>query len=194
MKFYKRVLSALLTLCLALSALTGCSTSEAASSEPTPSEPIRLAENSVPSAAPAEEPTLDDELLRAQKAGFILDGWLEDMDMAVTFQEYSTVTTRLVELWDKSRLDEWKETVKLASKATYEMAREDGFLMLSYAWVPMGYNHENVFFFIDEDVNPDLDYWSGADEQSQMKELSWNYPYFSDALTDEIIYDIFKSH
>lgn len=189
MKRYKRVFAVLLALCLSLSMLTGCNTSDTP-----PSESVQPMESAGLSPAPAEELKLDDELQRAQKAGFILDGWLEDMDAAVTFQEYSAITTRLVELWDKSRLDEWKETVKLASGAADEMAREDGFLMLSYAWVLMGYNHEDVFFFIDEDVNPNLSYWSGADEQSQMKELSWDYPYFPDALTDEIIYDIFKSN
>lgn len=185
MKYSKRIFSVVLALCLALSALAGCGGTDAP-----PSEPTQPAESSVPGPAPA----LDDELLRAQKAGFIPDGWLEDMDAAVTFQEYSAITTRLVELWDASRLDEWKETVKLASEAADEMAREDGFLMLSYAWVLMGYNHENVFFFIDEDVNPDLRYWSGADEESQMRQLSWDYPYFPDALTEEPVYSIYKSN
>lgn len=189
MKHSKRIFSVVLALCLSLSTLTGCGTSEA-----TPSEPAQPTESTASSAAPVEELVLDDELQRAQKADFILDGWLEDMDAAVTFQEYSAITTRLVELWDKDRLDEWKETVKLASEADDEMAREDGFLMLSYAWVLMGYNHDEVNFFIDSVVNPELDYWSMADEESQMRQLSWDYPYFPDALKEEPVYDIYKSN
>lgn len=184
MKQYKRVFAVLLVLCLSLSTLAGCKTSEAP-----PPEPPQASGSTVPTSVPA----LDDELRRAQKAGFIPDGWLEDMDAAVTFREYSAITTRLVELWDKDRLDEWKETVKLASEATDEMAREDGFLMLSYAWVLMGYNHDSVNFFIDGEANPELDYWSMADEDSQMKQLSWDYPCFPDAL-DEVVYDIFNSN
>nr|WP_325198964.1 hypothetical protein [uncultured Oscillibacter sp.] len=184
MKQSTRIFSAVLALCLSLSTLAGCKTSNASSSEPP---------QTTGSTVPTSVPTLDNELQRAQKAGFIPDGWLEDMDAAVTFQEYSAITTRLVELWDKDRLDEWKETVKLASGATDEMAREDGFLMLSYAWVLMGYHHDYIKFFIDSQVNPELEYWSMADEDSQMKQLSWDYPCFPDAL-DEVVYDIFKSN
>lgn len=189
MKHSKRIFSVVLALCLSLSTLVGCKTTDIPQTEPT-----QTTESAVSSPTPVEELTLDDELQQAQKAGFIPDGWLEDMDAAVTFQEYSAITTRFVELWDKGRLDEWKETVKLASEATDEMAREDGFLMLSYAWVLMGYNHDDVFSFIDSEVNPELDYWSIADEDSQMKQLSWDYPYFPDALKEEPVYDIYKSN
>ena len=189
MKHSKRIFSVVLALCLSLSTLVGCKTTDIPQTEPT-----QTTESAVSSPTPVEELTLDDELQRAQKAGFIPDGWLEDMDAAVTFREYSAITTRFVELWDKGRLDEWKETVKLASEATDEMAREDGFLMLSYAWVLMGYNHDDVFSFIDSEVNPELDYWSIADEDSQMKQLSWDYPYFPDALKEEPVYDIYKSN
>lgn len=189
MKHSKRIFSVVLALCLSLSTLVGCKTTDIPQTEPT-----QTTESAVSSPTPVEELTLDDELQRAQKAGFIPDGWLEDMDAAVTFREYSAITTRFVELWDKGRLDEWKETVKQASEATDEMAREDGFLMLSYAWVLMGYNHDDVFSFIDSEVNPELDYWSIADEDSQMKQLSWDYPYFPDALKEEPVYDIYKSN
>lgn len=183
---HMRIFSVVLALCLSLSTLSGCNASDTP-----PSEPLQPTGSTL---LPAEKVMLDDELQRAQKAGFIMDGWLEDMDAAVTFQEYSAVTTRFIELWDKDRLDEWKETVKLASEADDEMAREDGFLMLSYAWVLMGYNHDEVNFFIDSVVNPELDYWSMADEESQMRQLSWDYPYFPDALKEEPVYDIYKSN
>lgn len=179
-----RIFSVVLALCLSLSTLSGCGTSDAP-----PSEPVQPTGSTVPTSVPA----LDDELQRAQKAGFLPDGWLEDMDAAVTFQEYSAVTTRFIGLWDESRLDEWKQTVSLASKAADKMDREDGFLMLSYAWVLMGYNHDMVNFFIDGALNPELDFRSAGDEDAQMEQLSWEYPYFPDA-KDEIVYDIFHSN
>ncbi len=190
MKYFKRTLAALLTLCLLLTILAGCNTSDTP-----PSEPVQPTESAAPSPAPVEETTLDDELQRAQKAGFIMDGWLEDMDATVTFQEYSAITTRLVELWDENRLDEWMKTIDLASKTTDQMNREDGFLMLSYAWVLMGYSHDDIFFFIDETANPELCYWNIADEQVAMQQLSWDYPYFPDAIEEEtVVYDIYNSN
>lgn len=186
MKHSKRIFSVVLALCLSLSTLSGCGTSDAP-----PSEPPQPAESSVS----GPTPMLDDELRRAQKAGFIMDGWLEDMDAAVAFQEYSAVTTRFIELWDESRLDEWEEIVELASKTTDKMDREDGFLMLSYAWVLMGYNHNDIFFFIDETANPELCYWNIVDEQVVMEQLSWDYPYFPDAIEEgTVVYDIYNSN
>ncbi len=197
MKHCRRIFSIVLALGLTLSTLTGCGTSKV-KPEGTTSAPVPITESVVPNPPPAEEPkepTLDDELQRAQKAGFILDGWLKDMDAPVTFQEYSAITTRFIELWDESRVDEWKEIVKLASEASDEMKREDGFLMLSYAWVMMGYSHDHVSGYIDENLQPEYDIWRDPELiNSQMKELSWEYAYFPDGADEKIVYDIFGAN
>lgn len=178
---HRSILSIFLCLALLAGMLSGCG-----ASEDTPSASVQ------PTETTAIE--LDEELQRAQIAGFIPDDWLEDMDATVTFREYSEITTQLIKLWDESRLDEWKEIVKLASDAADEMDREDGFLMLSYAWVMMGYSHDHVFGYIDESLQPEYDIWRDPElMDSQMKDLSWDYPYFPNAL-DEIVYDIFGAN
>ena len=199
MKHCKRIILFFLVLCLFLGILAGCSTPDPSPTEPLqgpvkPAEPAQTSDSDASEPPPVEEAALDNELQRAQEASFIMDGWLEDMDAAVTFQEYSSVTIRFVELWKESRLDEWKETVKLASQDTGEMAREDGFLMLSYLWVLMGYNHDDVDCPLDSEVDIELDFWSMTSEESQMRQLSWDYPCFPDALDDVVIYDVFNAN
>lgn len=144
--------------------------------------------------SPATEPTsagLDAELRRAYDAGLMPEAWLEDLDGTVTFQEYSAMTTRLVQLWDASRVPEWEETVALASESDEEMTREDGILMLSYAWVLLGRNHEPVTGYIDETVNPNI-LRTEQEKDQWLEELSWDYPLFPD--WDTTVYDVFGAN
>lgn len=134
---------------------------------------------------------MDGELQRAYDAGLLPDEWLDDLTAAVTFREYSAVTTRLIQLWDENRLAEWTDTVSRAAGSDERMTREDGFLMLSYVWVLMGYGHEEIHGYVDERINPNTAYTEEL-RNAQGEELSWSYPLFPD--WEDQVYDVFGAN
>ena len=179
MEYFKRVLAVLLILCLSLSALAGCNTSDTP-----PSESVQPTGSALP---PVEETTLDDELQRAQKAGFIMDGWLGDMEQTITFAEYCTIVGNYVSAWDSDRLAEWETKAELAAVSEEPMDTEDGFLLLSYLWIMIGYETPQLL----EGMEP----WAGGDNalrDTQTEFLSWDYPLFPDS--DKLAYPEYQSN
>lgn len=166
-----------LALCLSLTVclLTGCGGPASSGAE---------------GAAEASEEPLEEELRRAADTGLLPEAWLEELDAPVTFQEYAERTGLIIRRWDETRLEEWGTLMARASGSREEMAREDGFLMLSYAWVLMGRNREEVVSYLDEKLNPGLVY---TDEMRDAQQgLSWDYPLFPD--WENIVYDRYQSN
>lgn len=161
-------------LCLTVCLLTGCG-----SGEP-------ISEDNLTT----QEEDLDRELQRAADTGLLPEEWRADLNAPVTFQEYAELTGAIIKRWDEARLEEWKTLMAQASGAREEMAREDGFLMLSYAWVLMERNREEVVSYLDETINPDLVY---TDEMRDAQQgLSWDYPLFPD--WEDVVYDLYQSN
>lgn len=136
------------------------------------------------------EGQLDSELQRAADAGLLPEDWLADLDAPVTFQEYAELTGVVVERWDDSRMGQWRALMAQAALSQEEMAREDGFLMLSYAWVLMERNREEVVSYLDETINPDLVYTEEIRDAQQG--LTWDYPLFPD--WEAMAYALYQSN
>ena len=133
----------------------------------------------------------DAELLRAISAGIMPAHWCDELDKTITFNEYTAVLTRIVELWNKDSIERWQEITALAANSQEPMQREDGLLMLSYMWIMMGKGSEHVYGYLDEVVNPDV-YRPQEFVDAQWSLLSWNYPYFPDWET--VVYDIYHAN
>ncbi len=138
-----------------------------------------------PGERPATEP--DEELQRACSAGLLPEDWLGNMEQTVSFSEYSGLAAKLVESWDESRLEEWQEQMKLAAGSDEPMDTEDGFLLLSYLWIMMGYQVPQLPVGYEP--------WAGGDQElrdAQGENLSWDYPLFPDY--DTVVYTEYNSN
>lgn len=104
----KQILAVIFILSLSLCALAGCSapTEPVQPTESTTNETIPDTEGTAPGQDSLNERILDNELQRAQAAGFLLEEWLDDTTAAVTFKEYCQLTSALITYWDKDRLSE----------------------------------------------------------------------------------------
>lgn len=120
------------------------------------------------------EGQLDSEQQRAADTGLPPEDWLADLDAPVTFQEYAELTGVVVERWDDSRMGQWRALMAQAALSQKEIDREDGFWILSYVWVLMGRNREEVVSYLEETINPDLVY---AEEMRDAQQgLNWHIP------------------
>ena len=170
-----------LALCLSLVTclLTGCGSSAASEEEGAPAAEERVQTN------------LDGELQRAADAGLLPEEWLGDLGAPVTFQEYAELTGLVIERWNEIRLADWQAIAAQAALSQEEMAREDGFLLLSYAWVLMERNREDIISYnLDETINPELVYTEEMRDGQQG--LSWDYPLFPN--WEDVVYDVYKSN
>lgn len=122
---------------------------------------------------------LDDEVQRAISYGLVPKEVQGDYNKTITFSQYSQLLTNLITIWDDSKLTKWKSTIAKASKSDEIMHREDGILAASYAVVVMGANaFTNLYGERTQIPQNEID--------KQMKDLSWNYPYFTG--WDKIVY------
>lgn len=178
----KQILAVLFILCLSLCALAGCNapTEPVQPAESTTNEPIHDTEGTAPSHDSLTEVILDNELQRAQAAGFLPEEWLDDMTAAVTFKEYCQLTNTLITYWNKDRLSEWENTIAAASLSDEVMLREDGILMMSYVTVLMGRNVRGEEMYPWESFPRQFEKLSDEERDAEMQHLSWDYPYFPD--------------
>ncbi len=118
---------------------------------------------------------LDEELQRAYQAGLLPEDWMENMEQSITFAEYCAIVGTYVSTWDSDRLTEWEAKTGLAAASEDPMDTEDGFLLLSYLWIMMGYEAPQL----PEGLKP----WAEGDQalrDVQTESLSWDYPLFPD--------------
>lgn len=122
---------------------------------------------------------LDEEVQSAISYGLVPKEIQGDYNKTITFAQYAQMLTNLITVWDSSRLPEWKSIIAKAAKSEEIMHREDGILAASYAVVLMGANTRSNFY-------DDILQISQDEIDKQTKDLSWNYPNFSD--WDKLVY------
>ncbi len=160
-----------------LSTLTACG-GEKQAEEPETEEPK------------ADISALDDELQRAYHYGLLPDSWVQDINAQIKHNEYFDIISLMIERWDADKLEQWQKRIPAAAQSKEFMRREDGMLMLSYAYVFMGHGPEYPECRFDEHAHPELFY---TDEMRDSQDsLSWNYPLYSD--WEDEVYEVFKSN
>ena len=183
----KKLLCMLLCCCMLLGTIVGCGSTSESESE---TDPVTLTEQTeVPAITEMKEP--DAELKRAINAGMMPEAWCAQLDNPITFKQYTSVLTRIVELWNADKLSEWQNITSLAVNSDEPMRRQDGILMLSYLWILMGKGTDHVYGYLDENLHDDHVY-SDDFMLSQTRDITWDYQYFPDWETD--VYDIYRAN
>lgn len=176
MKLFRRCIAIITCCMMILGLLVGC-----ANNPETESVAETVMEPEVTLAPVVIEP--DEELLRAISVDMIPQEWSTQLADSITFKEYADVLTHVVELWDSQKVPEWQKITAMAAASEEDMKREDGLLMLSYLWILMGKGEVFPESLIDEGANPDS-LFTPEMQEAQMRELSWEYPYFPDWETE----------
>ena len=123
MKPYKRILAALLVLCLALGLLSGCGTSE-----DIPSDPVQPTETVAPDPDLSE---LDEELQRAVRYGFTEIP--EDFDAAITEAQFTAMLSTMVGKYGPDAVSQWETEPFVKNAGDSPVFRFYGAILLLYA-------------------------------------------------------------
>jgi len=121
-------------------------------------------------AVPIKGESQDLEVLRGIDYGFVPEKLQSDYDRTITFAQYCTMLSNMINLWDASRLAPWKEIANQALASDSEMRRDGGMLAIYEAACVMGKGAE-----IHEDWN-DVGRRCG---DGIWNELITDYPQFS---------------
>lgn len=117
---------------------------------------------------------MDPDIERAIEAGLIDPSVLESGETQITYKEFSEMLSSMIESFDASKVDEWREVAAGALNSDRKMLRDDGMLTLYYA--------ADVLGVADW---PNSDWGVRHDEiGEQWDDISGNYPEFSDWETD----------
>ena len=164
----KRILSILLAASMVfLLAACGGTPAPASSASSQASAPSEAS----PSLTPAKANPQDAECAKAIACGLVPDGIQQQLDLPITFRQYSEMLTSLIRMWDENRLPEWEKLISLAAASDQEMRREDGILQIAYAMVLM--DAATLDDFYDDISDARMEELNAC-----IQEPSWNYPYF----------------
>lgn len=177
MKHFKRALSVLLILCLSLSTLAGCGTSDA----PT-SEPVQPTESTSPSPESEESDMYPEPIFRRARAyGFVPEELWEEPDKVITMSEFCKLLENIIAYWNADKLDAWHEIAELAMTSADEVQMDEALVAMFEAAIAMdaqtrqGYGGgglEPDWESLAIAINEDVDWWKGLQNE---------YPYFSNS-------------